>query len=311
MIFKRKKYILSEQDELLISPLSAEKLSERYGITFFRIFGFILVAIGFALLVGELYFFIVDPEMFGHLTAAKCFEAFGEVINGTISFIGMGGLLYSIAYLANQIKVEKENYIQKDMPVVFVAPRLIWELKALENDKIILKKLNVFIGALNVGDSTATGLILKINNINYKNESNELRALFKDKLPIIRTIDFLQTSNDSESEITFNSYKELVDLDILTECIYFLDGIFRNNTNKFPSLEIDLSVEFKTIRQLKFETDAKIIWSPFNCNAIKNKTQIEILQDFQRALQENKSIDKFRHIDTENPIAPQIFKLKK
>jgi len=236
---------------------------------------------------------------------------FGEAAGGAINLMGLGGLIYSLLFVAEQVKGEKEARLQQDMPVVFVAPRLAWTLGGASERELQERDLKLYVGFRNTSNSAATRLEFRIPELVFRSTDAKANAQFilnsEEKL-----IDNLPGQEVTGVVNGSDNYHLSMEWPLKEKCPGLLDAIFHHSSPdaEFPSLEMRFSVSFRTIRGAPFFSFGSAVWSPKHCREVKDNKQPNFLNDFAAARMKFEKgqvgLDKFFQGAEENPLVPTI-----
>jgi hypothetical protein len=266
----------------------------------------------------------LDDRPTGSMTFAEFFGHFGEATGGAINLMGLGGLIVSLLLVAEQLEGERRARREQDMPVVFVAPRLVWALKEASVGKrddgeaaaikLTEKELLLYLGFRNIGDSAATQIKINVSKVVYSPEKGRDITL-EVPTPKVQSMDYLPGRGGAGGYVT-GSYDESMQWSLADfNCNGFLNAVLNHHTaeSEYPSIRMTLDVSFKTIRNAEFSARGSAEWSPKGCRDVKDYKQRRFLEDFakeQKKFEEGRSgLDKVFLNADENPLIPFIKEL--
>jgi len=207
----------------------------------------------------------------GAKDAAEATTKFGGAAGAPFGFITVGGLLISFVFLVKQRKSEQLARIHHEMPVVFMAPRLVWDLERINPNtgNIIPKKLNLCVAIRNVSDVAAVQVFVDIHDLSFDADRGKPASI-----PLRESemrLDYLTKSEVGNETQPMLGYVILSEIP-LDQCAELIDAIVRRDADaERPSLTMSCSVGFKTIHGALFRSTAKAIWSPKHCREVKSR----------------------------------------
>jgi hypothetical protein len=273
-------------DELLVHPSAVEDPLYKRREKWLKRAGITLIMLGSGLLV----FFIVEFQRMYFFSNkqpgihfAEFYGLFGETISGSVALMGIGGLIYSFVFLAEQVKAAREVHLQQDMPIVFVAPRLLWRVADASNKRLNTKYLILYVGVRNVGDAAATHIKIGIEQLTYRTEAGDEQEISIPGLAM-QSIDYLPGRETAVG----NRYREAMEWTLTEKCPGLLDAMFHDGSEdaEVPALKMHISVSFKTIRGARFCSCGSALWSPMQCRDTKLHKQRTFLCEFAAARKE-------------------------
>ena len=92
---------------------------------------------------------------------------FGAAAGAPFSFIGVGGLLISSVSYVKQRKSEQLARTHHDMPVVFLAPRLVWDFAGVPAGIFTPNNLRLCMAIRNVSDVAAIQVFVDIHDLSF------------------------------------------------------------------------------------------------------------------------------------------------
>jgi hypothetical protein len=245
------------------------------------------------------------------MTFATFWGNFGDAAGGAINMMGLGGLIYSLLFVAEQVQEAKEARLQHDMPVVFAAPRLAWSVSGAFENKLLDKNLELHVGFRNTSDAAATHLVFNICELTYRSEKAQSAAVF-----ILRNeerlIDNLPGHEISERSDGADSYHILIDIPLKNKCPGLLDALFHQDLAQqdCPSLELRFTASFYTIRGASFYAHGSAVWSPKHCREVKDNKQTKFMDGFAEARKKFErgegGLDEYFQGAEQNPLVPTI-----
>jgi hypothetical protein len=297
-------------DELLLQPWDVDDPGYKRREKWQKAAGIGLVLFGF----GMLTFFLVEfvrMHFWGvHrslMEYAQFYGELGETISGSVGLMGLGGLIYSFVFLAQQVKEARDAHLRQDMPIVFVAPRLLWAIARASNGSIVARKLALYVGIRNIGDTPATQVAISVRKLVYSAKNGSQREV---PLPGFarQLIDYLP----ARQETIGDRYLESMEWPITEQCPELIDSMFsyRLQDAESPALRMEISASFKTIRGVKFCSCGSAVWSPKHCRNVKDHKQPDFLHEFEQARMEfdrqKGGLDKYLQGADDNPLVPVI-----
>lgn len=293
-------------DELLVQPADVQDPVQQRRETRLKRIGITVILTGSGFLIFfliefvRMYFaFNINPNM--HF--AQFYGLLGETISGSVALMGLGGIVYSFAFLAEQVRTAREAHLQQDMPIVFVAPRLFWNVRGVSNGCLNAKNLILYVGVRNVGDAAATHIKIGIQKLTYRANVGDEHEI---SIPGLakQSIDYLPGKETTVA----NRYRESMEWQLTEKCPGLLDAMFHyaSAENDLPALRMHISVSFKTIRGARFCSCGSAFWSPKQCRDTKLHKQRNFLCEFAAARKEfddrKGGLDRFMGAAEENPL---------
>ncbi len=309
---------VSRFDELLVE-LKDDKESpiKRWLRTAIKLGSLAFIGVGLCFFLFFLWefvvFFVVRHPT--EMSFAEFWGHFGEAAGGAINMMGLGGLIYSLLFVAEQVKGEKDTRLQHDMPVVFVAPRLVWSLASVTQTGLMERQLSLYVGFRNTSNAAATRLEFTILKLNFCSTlTNSLAE------PILnaeeKLIDNLPGQEATSIVSGSDSYQISMSWPLQQKCPGLLDEIlhYRSSKAELPFLEMRFSVAFQTIRGAEFCSQGSAIWSPKHCREVKDHKQPDFLNEVEiarRAFEKSQvGLDRFFREAEDNPLVPVITIIK-
>jgi hypothetical protein len=293
-------------DELLVQPADVQDPVHRRRETWLKRIGVTLIIGGSGFLVFFLFEFVRMYFVFNRnpgMHFAQFYGLLGETISGSVALMGLGGIVYSFVFLAEQVRAAREAHLQQDMPIVFVAPRLFWDVGGVSNGRLNAKNLFLYVGVRNVGDAAATHIKIGIQKLTYQGKDGDEQEI---SIPGLakQAIDYLPGKETTVA----NRYRESMEWLLTEKCPGLLDAMFHyaSADDDLPALKMHISVSFRTIRGAAFCSCGSASWSPKQCRDTKLHRQSKFLCDF--AVARNKfdagkgGLDRFFGGAEDNPL---------
>jgi hypothetical protein len=314
-------------DELLVCHKPRRSRSHARRAKWLKNLGKAVLGVGFLWLVGLVVFYVVTA--FGHCEIlgggnfftrtdgkglyklAEMLSPFGSAAQAAINMMAVGGLIYSFAFVAEQVRLGRDARIEQEMPVVFIAPRLIWRLDGVSEDGVLqVKELILDLRVRNVGDAAATKLHIRIGQFSYGGREIKIQDLASGGPKIDAGLasyylPYLPGGEEGRAEREWKDYKCVVTHNLTPHCADLLAQILKTQTDE-PALRMRLVVTFQTVRRASFRAGAWVYWSPGHCRRDGVPDQREFLKKFSQDLGRGVPVDKYLQSAFENPLAPVV-----
>jgi hypothetical protein len=303
----------SKFDELLVQ-LEEEKESiyKQWVRTAIRLGSLAFILLGLAFFLFFLWEF-ADAFIITHPSTrdfAEFWGHFGEAAGGAINMMGLGGLIYSLLFVAEQVKGEKDARLQHDMPVVFVAPRLVWSLSGVSQAQLVEDHLALYVGFRNMSNAAATHLEFTIVKLNFCSAltNSQAEPILNLEEKLFDNLPGHEVTSISGADSSLMSMSWPLD----KKCPGLIDQIFHYSSADaaLPYLQMTFTISFRTIRGARFCSHGTAIWSPRHCRDVKEQKQPNFLNEFSDARKEFEKhqvgLDRFFRDSEENPLVPTI-----
>jgi len=234
---------------------------------------------------------------------------FGDATAGAAAIMGLGGLLYSFSFLAEQIAGEREARRHHDMPVVLIAPRINWAVTGVADGKLNVTDLFLSLGIRNVTNAAVTHLEIELSDAFYQDPSGRTSKIVLTGVDV-QLIDYLPGHSGRPDDPDSDGFQERIEWPLGIDRHELLDRLFGSGepVTSCPSLSVKVKASCQTIRKASFSCYGIATWSPKHCIEARNHKQRKFLQEFAAARAKfehgDGGLDRFFKKAKENPLVP-------